>query len=127
MVNQLFAKKHLWKYWLGIIIVLSLFPGNKLPDVEFEWVKIDNIFHLGFYSILSFLMLLGFNGGEIKMNLSKTRLYIVIIIAGIVIGISLELMQEYLIPFRFYDIKDIIINSFGTVFGSIIYNRLVKI
>lgn len=67
----------------------------------------------------------GFNqASEKKMNLSNLRLYIGIVLAGIIIGYSVELIQGNFIYRRYYDNEDIVVNSIGTVFGAISYTLI---
>lgn len=58
---------------------------------------------------------------EKKLNLSNLKLYVLITLAGIAIGIFVELVQGNFIYRRYYDPEDILVNSFGTIFGVMIY------
>jgi glycopeptide antibiotics resistance protein len=111
--------------------VLSLTPGNRLPDLKIDWISIDTFFHLIFYLVLSFLMLIARYKNDKKVNQLNFELYSNVIVAGLLIGFVIELMQEYLIYMRYFSLKDIIANSFGTIFGVIVFRltskKLIKI
>ncbi len=58
------------------------------------------------------------------MNLSNFRLYLGIVLAGIIIGYSIELIQGNFIYRRYYDLEDVVVNTIGTVFGVISYTLI---
>jgi glycopeptide antibiotics resistance protein len=64
------------------------------------------------------------SAGEKKLNLSNLRLYLVVILAGIAIGVFVELIQGNYIYKRYYDTEDIIVNSIGTVIGGLGYTLI---
>lgn len=116
--------------------MLSLVPGDQLPVLKIEWVSADTLAHLVMYGVLAILMLFGFEKSfaakhEIKMNLFNIRLYIAVILTGIILGYLIELVQGNFIYGRFYDTKDVIVNIFGTIFGVSFYRwigrKLIKI
>ena len=74
-------------------------------------------------------MLFGFlsgrkNKNEKKLNLSNIRVYLGVVLAGILIGYSVELIQGNFIYRRYYDNEDVVINSIGTIFGVISYTLI---
>ncbi len=107
-------------------MVLSLVPGDQLPSIKFDWISIDSAVHFGMYFILSILFLFGFLTFEKKikkkLNLSNLQLYGVVILVGILIGYAIELIQGNFIFRRYFDVADIVMNSFGTIFGIIMYS-----
>ena len=58
------------------------------------------------------------------MNLPNLRVYIGIVLAGILIGYSIELIQGNFIYQRYYDNEDVVVNSIGTIFGVISYTLI---
>lgn len=78
------------------------------------------------YFGLSFLQLIGFsdrqkNNPKKKLNLSHFKLYGWIILVGILVGYTIELIQGNFIVQRYFDITDLVANFFGTIFGVISY------
>jgi glycopeptide antibiotics resistance protein len=107
-------------------MVLSLLPGDQLPNFKLNWISIDSVVHFGMYFVLSISFLLGFLSFEKKinkkLNLSNLRLYGMVILAGILIGYTIELIQGNFIYRRYFDIADIVMNGFGTIFGVIMFS-----
>lgn len=110
-----------WIIWVGAIAFLSFLPGDKIPAIKIDWLSPDTIAHVIMYAVLAFFFLIGFTKKEEKMNLSQKRLYLILILVGILIGYIVELIQGNFIYRRYFDIMDIIANSFGTIFGTLAY------
>jgi len=47
----------------------------------------------------------------------EQRIFLQIMITGIVYGIAMEIVQKYFIPFRSFDLGDIIADAIGCVVG----------
>lgn len=103
-----------------IILVLSLTPGNKLPEIKFTLFEIDKIVHFLFYFILALLMSFGFYS---KKNEPFYKRVVVIIAIGISIGGLVEILQGNFIPNRCFDFFDIFANSSGTIAGYVIFEK----
>ncbi|MEO9797386.1 MAG: VanZ family protein [Crocinitomicaceae bacterium] len=118
-----------WIIWLILIFGLCFTPGDQLPSIEWELISIGTVAHFSLYFGLANLMLLGFlqhkkTKLEKKMNLSNLRVYLYIILAGILIGIFVELVQGNFIYRRYYDPEDILVNGIGTIFGAFAYTLI---
>jgi VanZ family protein len=74
------------------------------------------------YSVLAFLNMFGFTYKKENLNLSKRRLYRWVILAGVVLGILIEIVQGAFIYQRHYDAADMVANGIGTIFGVITFN-----
>lgn len=112
-----------------LIFALCFTPGDQLPTIEWELISIGVAAHFSLYFGLSALMLFGYlvkrkNKADKKMNLSNLKVYLYIILAGILIGILVELVQGNFIYRRYYDPEDILVNGIGTVFGAIGYTLI---
>ena len=106
-----------------IILLLSLLPGDQIPDFNFDWISIDSAAHFTMDFVLSAFLLLGFLTFEKKIkkkvNLSNIQLYGVVILAGIIFGYIIELIQGGFIFRKYFDTAHIVMNSFSTIFGAI--------
>ena len=131
MDKKAFYYTHAWKFWLLLILGLSLTPGDQLPQIKIDWLSIDTFFHVVFYFVLSALQLLDFGRKKNKLNLTTVWLYSLVIIAGFIIGFLIEITQEFLISKRYFSLKDVVSNGFGTIFGVLFYQwtskKLIKI
>ncbi|WP_070137682.1 VanZ family protein [Crocinitomix algicola] len=110
-----------WIIWGTIIAVLSLLPGDQLPEIKLTWVSIDKIVHIIMYSALSGFLLIGFDRHNFrsknKLNLRDIRLYLLLTVSSFLFGLSIEFAQDWLVTKRYYDITDVVANLIGTIFG----------
>ncbi len=117
-------KLHLpWVLCLGIILILSLTPGDQLPIVDFEWFKLDTAVHIMMYAVLSFLMLIGFF--HQKNELLKIQ-SLLVCVSVVLIGLIIEFLQGNYIPKRYFSWEDVIANSIGTIIGFLIQLVYIK-
>ena len=105
-----------WIIWVLIISVLSFIPGNQLPEIEWEIISIDTVVHFGMYLMLSILLAFGFILKN-KLNLSKLKMYLILVLVGIAFGTFVELVQGSFIYRRYFDLLDILANSIGSIVG----------
>lgn len=106
--------------WSIIIIILCSIPGQEFPDASFiDIPHFDKIVHFGLYFILSILSIKGLNK-QSQINFVKQYPYSFIVIYAIILGISLELLQHYYIPFRSGDYLDMLANFTGTLSGTLV-------
>ncbi len=103
--------------WSVIIIVLCSIPGQEFPDASFiDIPHFDKIVHFGLYFILSVVAIKGIQQQN-RIKLLKSHPYLSIVIYAVFLGISLELIQHYYIPFRSGDILDMLANFIGAISG----------
>ena len=111
--------RHLpWATWLLILSILSLTPGENLPEFKLQLFELDKLIHFIFYFILVLLMSIGF---RLKKNEPFYKSSVWIVGIGIFIGWSIEYLQGNYITNRYFDYLDIIANSLGTIVGMIVY------
>jgi VanZ family protein len=103
------------------ILILSLLPGDKFPEIDFTLFQIDKVVHFLLYFILAILMYYSFF--KIKNELVIKRV-VVIIVTGVLLGTLIEVIQGTLIPNRAFDQLDILANSLGTLLGFIIIEKI---
>ena len=119
----------LWASWLALIFFLCLTPGDQLPSISWAVFSIGTLAHLSLYFGLSFLMLMAFlekkkSNSEKKMNRTNIKLYLLVVLIGITIGVIIEFIQGSYIHKRHYELWDIFSNSIGTVFGASTYTLI---
>jgi len=129
-LDKILIRQIPWLFWALAICILSLVPGDQLPNYQFDIISIDTLAHLIMYSVFAFLQLYAFspreNEQKNKMNGSSLRLYGYVILIGISFGLVIELIQGNYIYRRYFDIYDLWANFFGTIFGGFIF-RLIGI
>lgn len=118
-----------WRYllpgivWLLLILLLSLTPGDEMPQHVVSLVAFDKLMHWFFYGILTHLWLVGFKKQYRSLVLKRRALWI-IIPSVIIIGIGIEFIQGWFIPGRVFEIWDILANAIGCVMGVLLF-RLI--
>ena len=115
------------KYWASItwavvLAFLMLLPQESFPQSEL--LGYDKLGHLGVFSILSFLILLGKNKSTDKKKIEKNDLIKTLIIC-IVYGVVLESFQS-VVPGRMTDIYDLIANTIGAIVGVGVFSTFIK-
>jgi membrane-bound lytic murein transglycosylase A len=104
-----------WKILLAIYLValftVSLWPGNQLPKIDIS--HFDKFVHFSMYFILGLLF----------QQLLHYRKWSVFFMA-FVIGTLIEVLQTQ-VPFRSFDLFDIMANSIGGGVGIIFSNYLI--
>ena len=100
--------------WAGIIVFMSLLPGDKLPvDVL---VVSDKIIHASIYFGLTILLFSAFIFiSRDVSNSSIKRMFFISALFSLVFGILIEFAQEKMNIGRSGDWKDVIANLFGII------------
>ena len=114
----------MWITWLVIILVLSFVHGNRIPEIEFTFFEIDKLVHFIIYFILAILMCFAFYSSK---NEPFSKRIVIIVATGILLGYFIEVIQGNFIKNRFFDVFDILANSSGTILGSLLFKRIMKI
>jgi VanZ family protein len=90
----------------------------KMPKVEVSYSNIDKFYHLFAYFTLSICWLFSFY--------KKPTLKYIIVIACIIYGIIIEVLQDTLTLYRTGDFKDVLANTLGIVLGLLVFNQIFK-
>jgi VanZ family protein len=103
--------------WLGTITLLMLLPGKDLPEVEIRFF--DKYAHIGVFFLLVLLWL----RWDSHRQWHKGRW---IIIASILYGGLIELLQGAFYIDRFASWGDALANAMGCLIGYLIFPSLPK-
>jgi len=107
--------KSFWKpiVWAIIVLGLSTMSGRKVNEIPLmQFHHMDKIAHFSMYFIFTFLMLYDFSRYKMK-NLAWKKIIGISLLAAILFGGSMEILQEIPSLERSTDIKDFIANSLG--------------
>ena len=102
-------------YTLALVIA-SLISLNNVPSLGSSFD--DKIYHVVAYLGFTILWVSFVIPFKIK------RLIIGVFCAAVLLGFILELLQYLLNPNRTYDTYDVIANSIGAIFGTLIASKL---
>jgi len=114
--------------WFLVITILLCIPGTKLPKITWEdKIWFDKWIHVFLFMVLVILWSKAYSSKKnIRVNLRK--LFFQIMVLCLLYGILMELVQNYFIPFRSFDLFDIIADGVGCAIGYFIsIKRFVKI
>ncbi len=106
--------------WAIFILILTLTPGNAMPDTEsFNIPNSDKIAHFSVFGVFAYLMYRGFTKQHEFKKLKNYSLEISLLIS-VCFGIIIEFLQTR-IPGRGFDLLDILANTSGIALGLSVY------
>jgi VanZ family protein len=112
--------------WLLLILLLTLTPGQAIPETSLweELINVDKVVHFLIFSILVLLMIVGFTK---QYRFASVRKYAVPAALGISIGYGLliELIQ-IIIPDRGFELMDVVANTIGCFIGYAVFYLIYK-
>lgn len=112
--------------WLLIILLLTLTPGDALPQTNLwaELLNVDKVVHFIIFGILTLLMIIGFTK---QYTFATLRKYAVAAALAVSIGygIVIELIQ-IAIPGRGLELMDMVANTIGCMLGYAVFYMIYK-
>ncbi len=101
--------------WFLIVLVLMCTPGKDLPDTKlFKLIFLDKAVHFACFALL--VILFYYPVGRTDANLGNKLNYLTrLAVAGILWGITTELIQRFYIPGRSFDLFDWLADSLGAI------------
>ena len=109
--------------WAGVIFLLILMPGQQMPEIG-DIFSFDKLAHLGVFSILSFLMIIGFTKQYAFSGLKRNPVRYSLIISSAYASV-LELGQS-IIPDRYANFYDMTFNLAGVLLGYVLFLLIYK-
>ena len=113
--------------WLLIITTLLCTPGTKLPKVTWQdKIWLDKWVHVFLFMVLVILWGKVYSNKKIIQNDTR-KIFFQIMLLGFSYGIAMELVQKYFVPYRSFDLIDILADGVGCFIGYLIsVKRFVK-
>jgi len=112
--------------WLILITILLCIPGKSLPRVSWsDKIWLDKWVHVFLFLALVLVWCKAYKIVEVEVYRAK-KIFIIITVLSIFYGILMEIIQHYFIPFRSFDIGDMIADSIGAVIGYFISGKQLK-
>lgn len=117
-------KVYLWAsiLWTLLIIILCLCTFSDIPKVSIT--NIDKLVHFSFHFIFVFLWYLFFKSQKVER---KINLKIKLVLASLIFGISIEIIQGLYTKTRSADVFDVLANSIGAITALLILTLFEKI
>jgi VanZ family protein len=110
-------------FWTGIILFFCLIKSSDIPKVNIQ--NLDKVIHSGFHFVFTILWFLYLKKKFTSSN--NFKLLTFTIIGSFVLGIAIELMQQYFTTTRSADVFDVLANLFGAflaAFSIILLNAI---
>ena len=108
-------RRKVWTFlWLIACSVAMLTPGSSLPEVSVFSFQ-DKLIHFTIFFVLAYLVV-GLGVQEKKEIWRSKRLWMNFFLLAILPSIGFETAQ-HIIPFRSFDLNDLIFNGLGIISG----------
>lgn len=103
--------------WLLLVTALFCIPGTEFPKITWsDKILLDKWVHVVLFMVLVILWSKAY-AGKISMPINLRKFFFRIMMLGVLYGILMELVQKYFIPFRSFDVFDVIADTVGCVAG----------
>ena len=106
--------------WFIVSFVLLTLPGTAFPKEDWlDKIWIDKWIHIGLFSILVILWCRSYRSLRANATIEKLkRTFIIVAVIGLGYGIAMEFVQKYCIPYRSFDVGDIVADAVGSFLGA---------
>ena len=112
--------------WLLLVTSLLCTPGTKFPKITWgDKIWFDKWVHIFLFMILVILWSKAYSHKK-NIQSDSRKIFFQIMVVGCIYGIVMELVQKYFIPFRSFDVGDIIADAIGCVGGYLISIKKIK-
>ncbi len=111
--------------WTLLVVLLSIAPPQSLSGVNPTLPNFDKIVHFIFYVFVVYLWIVGFKKQTSSKKIREHAFYIVVF-GALILGLTLEIIQHFYIKNRFFEYRDLIANSFGCIFGLVLFKIIYK-
>ena len=113
--------------WLLLVTSLLCIPGTKLPKVTWEdKIWLDKWVHVFLFMVLVILWSKAYSHTK-NTRSDRRKILFKIMVVGCLYGILMEIVQKYFIPFRSFDLFDILADGVGCFIGYLLsLKRFVK-
>ncbi|MBK9422063.1 MAG: VanZ family protein [Flavobacteriales bacterium] len=112
LVKAVLAPRRVWPVlWAGVILVLTLMPGNDVPKWPWaELIHLDKIVHFVLFGVLAWLTA----GVFIHRNsMEPQRAVLIALVLAVLYGGLIELMQGWMDMGRSADVWDLMVDAMG--------------
>ena len=121
-IKKVLTKIYIPVAWTLVIIILLSIPGSMLPNEQgFSIPDFDKFVHIVLFGVLVFLWCFYFNSKKYPLKKLMLLFFLTFLFSN-ALGIGMEFVQKYWIPFRDYSEGDIIADMIGAGFSYGICN-----
>ena len=114
LLKKYFGKLFFAVSWTIIVLVLLSLPGTMLPDEpSFKIPNLDKFVHICLFGGFVLLWCLYISRRQHDSTKNHLKWFFYIFIIAVSFGITMEYVQKYFIPFRDFELGDIIADMIG--------------
>src|SRR5688572_24389451 len=118
--HRFFRSKGVAISWLLVITVLFMIPGSALPKENLlTRIRFDLWVHAGFFGVLFFLW-------RSSMDHQWRKYFFRMLLLGLVYAVAIEIIQHYWIPYRSFDLFDVVADMTGAFIGLFVWRGVYK-
>lgn len=113
--------------WTLLIIFLTLFPGQEMPDISiWDMFSFDKFAHIFVFAVLVLLMIVGFSKQYDFTFLKKNPVRYSLLYAFL-LAFFIELAQKTIIAGRGFEFMDLLADSIGILLGWLAFFIIYKL
>jgi VanZ family protein len=103
--------------WFLLVTTLLCIPGTRLPKITWQdKIWLDKWVHIFLFMILVILWSKAYSHTK-NTHIDGRKILFKIMVVGCLYGILMEIVQKYFIPFRSFDLGDILADGIGCFAG----------
>lgn len=108
-------------WWLFSLVLFTM-PGAALPTVSwFDTLHVDKWVHAFLFFTMVFLFYRPFKNNRVTLQLYRWSFTIPVL--GVLYGVVIEILQHTVIPYRSFDVWDIVANTVGCALAWYTWGR----
>ena len=111
--------------WTTFVVVISLVPSSSVNLREFQFEGVDKIAHFVMYTLLSLFWAIGLKRQNIYVGLRRNA-FKICVFGGFLLSLVIELIQEFFIWTRHFEVLDLIANGIGCIFGIVLFKIIYQ-
>ncbi|PKR81904.1 hypothetical protein CW751_00785 [Brumimicrobium salinarum] len=111
--------------WTSFVVVVSLVPSSNVNLREFQFEGVDKLAHFVMYLLQSLFWSIGLRRQNISHFLRNHALKISLF-GSFSISFIVELIQEFVIVSRNFEVLDLIANGIGCIFGIVLFKLIYQ-
>lgn len=100
-------------------------PNSNVNLKDFQFEGVDKAAHFLMYTLLSLFWATGLKRQNVSVGLRRNA-FRISVFGGFSLSLIIELLQEYLITTRHFEVLDLIANGIGCIFGVLLFRIIYK-
>ena len=111
--------------WTTLVVILSLVPSSNVSLNNFQFEGVDKVAHFIMYTFLSLFWAIGLKRQNISVGLRRNA-FRISVFGGFILSLIIEILQEYVVETRGFEVLDLIANGIGCIFGIVLFKIIYK-